>query len=252
MNQTIIAIGGGRVMVPGHREPQTLSIDEEIVRRSGKKRPKLLFIPTASDDNLEYCQAIENIYQKRLSCQVDHLLLFKDRPSNRLIKEKILGSDILYVGGGNTLRMMKLWRRLAIDRILNKARKQGAVLCGLSAGAICWFRQGNSDSKKFSNEGDDALIRVRGLDYVDLLLCPHYDTEKRRQPGLKSMMKKTSGVALALENCSAIEIIKDKYRILRSKKSKNAWRVYWKNGQYFKEKLACDPKFRSMENLLKI
>lgn len=252
MKRNIIAIGGGRIMVPAHREPQTLSIDQAIVRRSKKKQPNLLFIPTASEDDLEYCQAIENLYGGRLGCGVEHLLLFKDRPSKKEIKEKILSADIIYVGGGNTLRMMKLWRRLGVDVLLNSARKRGTVLCGLSAGAICWFRQGNSDSKKFSNDGDPSLLRVKGLNYADLLLCPHYDTEKHRQPGLKSMMKKTRGVAIALENCTAIEISNDGYRILTSNKRKNAWRIYWGKGIYFKEKLSKEEKFRDLQNLLTI
>ncbi len=250
MKRNIIAIGGGRIMVPFHREPQTLSIDRAIVKRSKKKTPKLLFIPTASEDDLEYCQAIERLYSDRLSCQVENLLLFKDRPSLKGIREKILSADIIYVGGGNTLRMMKLWHRLGIDKLLDKVRRQGAVLCGLSAGAICWFRQGNSDSKKFSNDHDNSLIRVKGLNYADLLLCPHYDTEKHRQPGLKTMMKNTQGIAIALENCTAMEIVDDQYRILTSKKNKNAWKIYWNNGQYFKMNIPKDKTFRNLNNLL--
>ena len=252
MKRKIVAIGGGKVMVPPRREPQTLSIDKAIVRLSSKHKPKLLFVPTASEDNLEYCEAIKRLYQNRLGCQVDNLLLYRDRPSQREMKFRIINSDIIYVGGGNTLRMMKLWRKLGIDRYFDQARKRGTVLCGLSAGSICWFRQGNSDSRKFKDGTNDTLIKVTGLDYVDIIACPHYDVEKHRQPSLKKMMKRTKGVAIALENRSAIEIVDDKYRALFSGTHKNVWRIYWHKGEYYKEKLPKDGRYRSLQELVSI
>ena len=158
-------------------------------------------------------------------------------------------SDIIYVGGGNTLRMMKLWRKLGVDKCLDKARKRGAILCGLSAGAICWFRQGNSDSRKFKDETNLSLIKVTGLNYADVLMCPHYDVEKHRQPALKAMMKTTRGVAVALDNCAALHIKDDNYRILASKKYKKAYLIYWQQGEYVKQALMPSDKFQPLTNL---
>lgn len=248
--RNIIAIGGGRVMVGGNREPQTLAIDEEIVRLSGRKKPRLLFIPTASEDNSEYCDAIRRLYADRLGCRVQALLLYRDRPDRATMRNMILGSDIIYVGGGNTLRMMKLWRRLGIDRWLDQARRQGTVLCGLSAGAICWFRQGNSDSRKFADETDKTLIRVTGLGFVDALLCPHYDVEKHRRDSLRDMMRGTPGVAVAVENGTAIEIVDDHYRILTSIRNRNAWRVYWRRGRHYRDRLPAGSDWRLLADLL--
>lgn len=236
-------------MVPMGRSPQTLAIDEEILRLSGKRKPKFLFIPTASEDNVEYCAAIERLYGDRLGCKMDKLFLFRKRPIKKEIKEKIINSDIIYVGGGNTLRMMKLWRKLKVDKYIDQARRRGTVLCGLSAGAICWFRQGNSDSRKFQDENDKTLIKVNGLNYVDAIACPHYDVEKHRQPSLKVMMEKTGGVAIALENSSAILIVDNQYRILTSGTYKNVWRVYWRDGEYYREKLPKDGVYRSLKEL---
>lgn len=236
-------------MVPAHRDAQTLLIDQRIVQQVKRKTPKVLFIPTASEDDVEYCEAFRKQYEDRLGCSVQELLLYRNRPSNRKIKMLISQSDIIYVGGGNTLRMMKLWRALGVDKALDKARKRGAVLCGLSAGAICWFRQGNSDSRKFKDESNKTLIKVTGLNYVDVLMCPHYDVEKHRQPALKGMMKKTRGVAVALDNCAAIHIKDDKYRILASKKHKKAYLVYWKQGEYVKQILKPSDKFHTLTDL---
>lgn len=249
MKRNIIAIGGGKIMVPTHREPQTLLIDQSIVQQVKRKSPKVLFIPTASEDNVDYCDAFRKQYEERLDCSVQELLLYRNRPSNRKIQMLISQSDIIYVGGGNTLRMMNLWRQLGVDKYLDKARKRGAVLCGLSAGSICWFRQGNSDSRKFKDESNKTLIKVTGLNYADVLMCPHYDVEKHRQPALKAMMKKTQGVAVALENCAALHIKDDKFRILASKKNKKAYLIYWKHGKYVKQALKPSDNFKPLLEL---
>ena len=250
MKRKIVAIGGGRVISPRGRMPQTLAIDEAIVRLANKRSPRVLFVPTASDDNLEYCEAIERLYVGLLGCKVDRLLLYRARPKSAQIKDKILNADIIYVGGGNTLKMMKLWRRLGVDNYLDKARCNGAVLCGLSAGALCWFRQGNSDSRKFANADNLTLIKVSGLNYVDALVCPHYDVEKHRQPALKTMMRKTPGVAIALDNCAAIEIVDGGYRILTSARRKSVYRVYWQADKYHKEKLVGIDNYMNLKDLI--
>lgn len=237
LTRHIISIGGGRIRATGKRPPQTTAIDEAIVQATGKRRPRALFIPTASLDDEEYRDAFVEQYGQLLGCRVDQLLLYRDRPSWKALRERILNADLIYVGGGNTLRMMKLWRQLGVVRYLNQARKQGCVQAGLSAGAICWFRFGNSDSRSYSSPGDATLIRVTGLDYVDATCCPHYDAEKNREPGLRHMMTRTAGVAVALDNCAAIEIKNDQYRILTSKRGARAYRVYWSAGVYYKERL---------------
>ncbi len=252
MNRKIIAIGGGRIMTPNIAKVQTLDIDQEIIHFSGKKKPSVLFIPTASEDNLEYTEAFRRLYAGHFVCKVDSLLLYKDKPSKREISKKILSADIIYVGGGNTLRMMKYWRKLGVDKLLDKARQNNTVLSGLSAGAICWFNYGNSDSRKFKDGKNKTLIRVQGLGFVDLLLCPHYDTEQHRQDSLKNMMQKQKGVAVALENGTAIQIKDDEYRVITSMTRKNAWKIYWSGGEYHKQKLERNGTYLPLIELLAI
>jgi dipeptidase E len=249
MKRNIIAIGGGKIMVPNNRVPETASIDKGIVEQVNRKKPGVLFIPTASEDNAEYCKAFRQQYENRLGCSVKELLLYRDRPSNKKIQMLIAESDIIYVGGGNTLRMMKLWRQLGVDQYLDKARKRGAVLCGLSAGAICWFRQGNSDSRKFKDGKNKTLIKVTGLNYANLLLCPHYDVEKHRQPSLKKMMNTTKGVAIGVENNAALHIKDDQYRILASKKNKKAYLIYWDKCKYVKQTLNSSEQFHPLTEI---
>ena len=250
----IIAIGGGEMGRPrenGGRYPtETISIDKEIIVQSGKKNPKLLFIPTASSDSIGYFEIIKKHFSK-LGCKVSVLYLIKEKVSKKEIENKILSSDIIYVGGGNTLAMMTLWRKLGVDKVLKKAHKKGIILSGLSAGAICWFESGNSDSRKFTS-GSNKLIKVTSLGLVKALCCPHYDVESHRQKDLKRMMKTTpKSVAIALENCTALEVVGEEYRLLKSKPSASAYKIFWKSGIFHKEKIYSKKEFTSLGELLK-
>ena len=240
----IIAIGGWEV-----REKSTLWIDKEIIKFSNKENPKLLFIPTASSDSEGYFQWIKK-YFGDLGCTVDVLYLIKDKLTKKVIEEKIFGSDIIYVGGWNTLKMMTLWRKLWVDKILEKALKKDIVLCWLSAGSICWFSYGNSDSRKFTSNSNQ-LIKVTGLGFIKALHCPHYNSEIHRQEDLKRMMRKNPLVSIAIEDNCAIQVQDKSYRIITSEKWAKAYKIYWKNNQYFKEEIEQKSDFLPIESLLK-
>jgi len=246
----IVAIGGGET---GRREPyvRTTAIDREIVKLSGKKNPRFLFLPTASSGDNDYCAAIYKQFSKRLGCKVDILLLVNADPEYKAIKERILKADIIYVGEGNTLKMMKTWRRYGVDIALRAAMKRNVVLCGSSAGSIAWFESGNSDSLK--SDGDPMrLIRVKGLGFLDAMVCPHYDAEPHRRPSLKEMARKVKGVSIGLDECCAIEVTDSGYRILSSVKGRSAYRVYWKDGEFIEEKIAETKGSSPLSSLLKL
>jgi dipeptidase E len=158
MAKAIVAIGGGNVRTRG-----TAAIDREIIRLSGKKYPKLLFIPTASSDAERYWNNVRQYFGGFLKCRTGVLFLLRECLSKKQIRGKILTADIVYVGGGNTLMMMRVWRRLGVDRILKQAYEKGIVLSGMSAGSICWFESGHSDSMSFYNPKKWKYIKVKGL-----------------------------------------------------------------------------------------
>lgn len=245
----IIAIGGGEIGGPG-TEVETLAIDQEILRLAEKKHPRLLFLPTASADSEGYYASVQRHFGDGLGCTTDVLYLVRERPTPAAIERKILDADIIYVGGGNALSMMTVWRKYGVDSLLARAADNGTVLSGLSAGSICWFRWGNSDSRRFANP-QAPLIRVQALGFVNALHCPHYDAEHDRKPALKVMMQKTPGVAIALDNCCAIEIIDDQYRIISSRPSARAWKVYWRAGHFYEEEIPQKDTFAPLPTLLK-
>jgi len=244
----IVAIGGGEIGRPGF-PIETTKIDKEIIKLTNKKNPVLLFIPTASGDSEGYFATVEKYFGKKLGCKTNVLYLTKAKLSKEQIRSKILSADIIYVGGGNTFKMMKIWKKFGIDKILQEAHKKG-VLSGLSAGAICWFKYGNSDSRKMKNP-KAPLIKVSGLNFIPALLCPHYDFEKDRKPDLKKMMQKTSGIAIALDNCCAIEIIDNTYKIISSKDSANAYKIFWSKRKYNQILIPKGSKFLPISELLK-
>ena len=243
----IVAIGGGEI-----RDSETLAIDKEIIRLTQKKRPKLLFIPTASSDSEDYYKCVDDYFGKKLGCKTDVLYLLNKTPSPKDIRDKILGSDIIYVGGGNTLKMMKLWRRLGVDSILKTAWQKGIVLCGLSAGSICWFDSGHSDSMSFYNPKKWKYINVSGLGFIKGIHCPHYDSETlgvSRKTHFSNMIQKISGIGIAIDENCAIEFLDDQYRVITSKKSAKAFRVYKKDGKVISKKIEQTNKLMPIATL---
>src|SRR5271170_3025328 len=244
MPQTIVAIGGGKIATR-----QTLPIDREIIRLSKKKNPKLLFIPTASSDSEIYWEHVQKYFGKFLKCKTDVLFLIKERPSKEEMQSKILGADIIYVGGGNTLMMMRLWRRLGVDRLLISAYENGTVLSGISAGSICWFDSGHSDSMSFYNRRKWKYINVKGLGLIPGIHCPHYNGMTRgipRRKHFREMIAKTSGVGIAIENNCAIEFIDGRlYKVVCSNGYSRAYKVYKKDGRVVAEQIRPETESRS-------
>ncbi len=243
----IVTIGGGEIGRPGF-PIETLEIDQEIIRLTGKKNPKLLFLPTASGDSLGYIEVVNSYFGNKLGCVIDSLLLINKKISEEELEKKVLSTDIIYVGGGNTLKMLNLWKKVGLDKIFKTAMEKNIVLSGVSAGAVCWFKYACSDSRIMNNPNAD-YIRVAGLGFIDLTLCPHFDFEPTRKAGLKKLMSKTPGVAIALDNCTALEIIDDKYRIITSKKSANGFITYWKNNEYI-QKIISKNVFQNLKELI--
>jgi dipeptidase E len=236
----IVAIGGAQKGRAGY-SIKAPKIDEEIIRLAGKKNPRLLFIPTASSDSELYFDDAKKHFGKEFGCKIDTLYLIKEKPTKTETEEKILNSDIIYVGGGNTLKMMKVWRRTGIDKVLKRAYDKGIILSGVSAGAICWFESGHSDSIKFRDPKKWKYINVKGLGLIKGIFCPHYNGGKHgvsRRKHFQSMINKFGGIGIAIDNNCAIEFIDGKYfKIISSKPRLGAYRVYKKRGKIVSEKI---------------
>lgn len=239
----IVAIGGGEM-----GEGDTLAIDKRNVELTGASWPNALFIPTASSDSRDYAATFARVYGETLGCNVDVLYLLDDPPPSERMAEMILGADLIYVGGGNTLKMMKRWRRLGVDHLLLEAAAKNTVLCGLSAGALCWFHYGHSDSMSFHHPDDWDYIRVKCLGLLPFTGCPHYDGEGRDQ-NFQAMIAKQGGIGIALDDCAALEVIDSQYRIITARQGAGAYRVERVRGRAVQTALPVQPKFLPLDSL---
>jgi dipeptidase E len=225
----IVAIGGGEI-----KDLETIILDREIVKLTGKKHPRALFIPTASGDAAGYVETFHKVYGKKLGCRTDALLLTKEKYSRNELRKKILSSDLIYVGGGNTLKMLRRWRQTGVDKIIKEAWDKGIVLSGLSAGAICWFRYGFSDSRKMSNP-NAPYIAVHCLDYVNATVCPHFRSKKGlnklRFRDFPKFIKARGGLGFAIDEHCALEIIGGNYRVVSARKNSHAYKIYNSRGK---------------------
>lgn len=267
MTKTIFALGGGTfgehrntykdwsLTLPtgkDYYDATTEPVDKLILKATNKTCPKVLLVLTASEDghaNLDLLVEGFRKHYENLGAEIQTLKLITEKTSLQTIKNKSNWADAIYVSGGNTYRMMRTWRRLGINDLLRQAYDKGTVMSGMSAGSICWFTYGNSDS--FSNGTSDSLIRVRGMDWHKLLICPHFDTEPQRQIAMGRIMKRTPGImGIALDEHSALEILDNKYRIHIFKEGSQVQKCYWEDGVYQTEEIERVDSYRPLNEIL--
>ncbi len=219
MSINIITKGGGSMVLK-----KTLSIDTEILIQTKKSKPNVLFIPTASDDDESYSTGFRLIFEKELNARVDILKVMTEQPDTDTIRKQILKADAIYVGGGNTLRMMRKWRTLGIDQMLINAANNGVVCSGTSAGMLCWYQYGHSDSMAYYTPQKWEYIRVKTLGILPATGCPHYDGEKR-DVSFQAMIAHQGGVGIACDDNCAIHYKGTTYKVLSSQPGANAYKI---------------------------
>jgi dipeptidase E len=210
----IVALSGGGFS----DEPDNHSLDDFIFGLSGKRRPRICFLGTASGDAESYFQKFYKAMARR-KCEASHLGLFKRTHLDPV--KFLLAQDVIYVGGGNTANMLAIWRIHGVDRVLRTAWRRGIVLAGISAGANCWFEACSTDSF-----GPLAPLRD-GLGLLPGSVCPHYDGEKQRRPTLLRFI--ASGQlpdGLALDDYAAAHFVGRRFvEAVSSRPQAKAYRV---------------------------
>ena len=186
MDKQIIAIGGGGF----GRNPGDGVIEQYILDQTGKEKPNICFIPTATGDNEAYKVNYYSTFSK-LNCNPIHLDFFKRTPD---LEQLIPQQDAIFVGGGNTKSMLAVWKDWNLDKLLKDAYEKGVVMSGVSAGANCWFERAVVDSWEKDLRVIDCMGFVKGN------CCPHYDEEPQRRPAVKKFLK--DGI---MESCYSVE-----------------------------------------------
>ena len=208
MDKTIIAIGGGEL-----KSKDTLPIDGYIAakakERAGERRAYGLFIPTASHDSMPYFNSFRKTYTSVYDIKADVALTVYGEMSKEKLREKFCKADFIYVGGGDTVFMLTHWKQTGLIDMIEDAYERGVLICGLSAGAICWFENMYTDSK-LASSGDDYSF-FRGLGWIKGTISPHYNL---RTLDFDQKIQYNNIAAIGLEDRAAIEIVNGK--IVRS------------------------------------
>ena len=214
MKKHIIAIGGGGFS----RNNSSYLIEKYILNLSEKDTPKICFLPTATGDDDTYIVRFYSIFTS-LNCIPSHIEFFK-RTSN--IHDHIMKQDIVFVGGGNTKSMLAIWKEWGMSTLLNEAYNKGVIMSGVSAGAICWFTNGITDS--WNNE----LRILPCLDFIRGTCCPHYDEEPSRIPYVRKILFDGKlDNCISIEGGSALHFIDGKpFKSLSFKNNKNSYSVF--------------------------
>lgn len=227
VQRRIVAAGRGRVI-------QSPAVKSEILRLAGNKRsPHVVYLGTASYEK-ETAYDLQAAGFKDSGCTVSHVKLTEMDEAKRNKKEiaaDLEKADIIAVSGGNTLFAMTRWRKLGVDKLLNKALDRGAVLCGGSAGAICWFDGGHSDSRDPTSvrypkpnlteeeKKNWKYICVKGLGYISGLCCPHHDSTQsngvKRSDDFDGMLAKHAGdQGVCIDDQAALIVDGDMFRVV--------------------------------------
>lgn len=213
----IVAFGGGGFSM----EAGNPLLDDYVVSLTGVERPKVCFLPTASGDADHY---IVRFY-RHFACSADasHVSLFRrDRGCGAVqdrLAEHLLAQDLIYVGGGNVVSMLGTWRAHGLDDALRAAWEDGVVLCGLSAGSLCWFAESLTAFH-------GAPKRVEGLGLLPYSNCVHYDAEpERREEYVRSIADGMLGGYAAEDSCALHFEGADLARVVASREGKRAFRV---------------------------
>lgn len=228
MQRQIIAIGGGGFS----GQPPNLTLELYALAQARKPEPAVAFVPTASGDADSYIASFYSAFSG-LPCRPSHLPLFQRTPD---LRSYVLAQDVIYVGGGNTKSMLAVWRDWGLPELLQEAWAAGVILAGVSAGAICWFEQGLTDS--YGGE-------LRPLPCLGILpgsCCPHYNSEAARRPTYHQVLaegKLPSG--FAIDDNAAIHFVdKGVHRVISASRGATAYRLQVVDGAVREEALPVD------------
>jgi len=218
----IIALGGG-----GFSMEDSPLLDDYILQASRKDIPKVCFIGTASGDSesnqLKFFQRFSDT-----NCKASTLTLFRRTVSD--LEDFACSQDVIYVGGGNTVNMLAVWKAHGFDLALRAALSTGTVLAGLSAGSICWFEQGVTDSFGTDLRQMDCLGFLRGSN------CPHYDGEANRRPSYHKMIQNGMQAGYAADDGVGLHFVNGELsRVVSSREAARGYRVDCRDGEIAEE-----------------
>jgi peptidase E len=216
-SQHIVALGGG-----GFSLEASPVLDNYILGLARRDKPRICFVPTASGDSDNY---IVRFYKRFTDGRSEptHLELFRRTVND--ISEFLVLQDVVYVGGGNSANMLAAWRIHGVDVAMRRALEGGTILAGVSAGSLCWFEWGVTDSF------GPKLGRVEGLGILKGSNCPHYDGDPQRRPTYQALVGAGMPAGFANDDGAALHFMNGSlHRVVASRPNARAYRVELEHG----------------------
>lgn len=228
----IVAMGGGGFSEDD--DHRLTAIDRYILALSPSSRPKVCFVPTASGDAASYIESFHQAFGDA-DCETTHCSLFYRGTTH--LEDELADVDVFYVGGGNTRNMLVLWRLYGLDRVLGELRKANMVFAGLSAGGLCWFDAGLTDSL-----GPQMAPLRNGLGWLDGSFCPHFDSNPPAEEAYRSLVG--SGAlppGFGVDDGTALHFIDGElHRVIAERPKAGARRVLADNEGVYYQALPAD------------
>jgi peptidase E len=232
----ILALGGGGFLMENRHSP----VDQYIVKLTGKPRPRICFVPTASGDLPENITRFYEAYGS-LDCEPCHLAFFRKPMPGAIplsnLAESLLGMDAIFVGGGNTRSALGVWQEWGLRDIFQRALGAGVLLSGMSAGAICWFESGLTDSVWGA-----GYQPMRCLGFLSGACSVHYHSEPlRRERTHESVEGRVFHEAVGIDDYAGVLYENGRIaRVVSWRRGATAYRVALRDGQMVEEPLACE------------
>jgi peptidase E len=200
-----------------YQDRKTTALYEEILRTPGVANPRVCLIPTASGDADFIIEAFQEVFGG-LGAQTSVLSLFRGDRAD--IAGLLSEQQVIYVSGGNTRNMLVLWKEWGVDQMLRSAYERGVVLAGGSAGSLCWYESGVTDSIP------GKLSAIKCLGWLEGSHCPHYDEPGRRPAYLEQIARRELSGGYAAQNGVALHFVDEQFREgLSAHSGKMAFRV---------------------------
>jgi len=188
----IVAFGGGGFSM----ESENPLLDAYVLSLTGAPRPRVCFLPSASGDADHYVVRFYRAFPAE-RCEASHISLFRREQGPADLRAHLLAQDLIYVGGGSAISMLGVWRAHGIDAILREAWQRGIVLCGLSAGSLCWFAEAVT-----AFHGEPR--RIEGLGLLPYSNCVHYQPGSERGRGYRDLLRAGMRAGYAAEDGAAL------------------------------------------------
>lgn len=219
----LMLIGGGEIG-RGNTSYTTENIDKEIVKMAEKDKPNLLFIGLASSYSDSYYDYIKKIYTS-LGCTTAYLKKKNIINNRQIVEDKINSADIIYIGGGDSIKLINEVKEYEIDELLKKAVERNCVMAGISAGAILLSKKGYSDSYILRGEKSTYEF-IEGLSFTDLVISPHYNIEEKKNSLKKQKEEK---LIYGLEDNTALKIVDNNIEVIKSDENANVYNLSLEN-----------------------